>query len=728
MSSRIIPLAVAGMLCWSAAGVGRPSAYAQPTPAVPAAPRPPAYGELPADPSHGDLLLRDYFRTRAGAIARASLADVRTAADWAARRGVYRSQLADMLGLSPMPERTELKPVVTGKVEHPEFTVEKLHFQSMPGLYVTGNLYLPKPAAGRAPAILYVCGHAAARDPQSKVSYGNKAAYHQHPAWYARNGYACLAIDTIQLGEIEGVHHGLYREKMWWWVSRGYTPAGVEAWNAIRAIDYLQTRPEVDGDRIGITGRSGGGAYSWWTAALDDRVKAAVPGAGITDLHNHVVDGVVEGHCDCMYMVNTYRWDFAQVAALVSPRPLMISNTDRDPIFPLDGVQRLHAAVRRVYQLQDADDKLALQIAEGGHQDTQETQVATLRWFDRHLRGRDRPIATVAEKVFEPAQLKVFEKLPADELVTKVQERFVPKAPPPAVQADAAAWATQRDAWMAGLRKQTFAAWPAEGGAVEPKLLSRRVKDGIELLTYEVMSQEHVPVRVMVAVPADLERPDRVVIHVTHEDRWRGAGPFFQPDGSDRWALIRQDGGPAEPVTYAEILKQGRAADVCVAVRGVGPTAWTGDERRQTHVRRRFWLLGESLDGMRVWDVRRAIAAVRSIDRFGASPLWLNGHGQRMSGVALYTALFTPGVTRLGLSDLSATHDMLAGGPDLLNVLKVLDVPAAVAMAAERSEVRIHPAADQPADAWRYPVGVAQKLGWGDGRVRVEGAGQEVGR
>ena len=132
-------------------------------------------------------------------------------------------------------------------------------------------------------------------------------------------------IDTLQLGEIEGIHHGTYREGMWWWLDRGYTPAGVEAWNCVRALDYLETRHEVDRKRIGVTGRSGGGAYSWWIAAIDERIKSAVPVAGITDLQNHVVDGMLEGHCDCMFMVNTYRWDFAPWRALVAPRPLLIA-------------------------------------------------------------------------------------------------------------------------------------------------------------------------------------------------------------------------------------------------------------------------------------------------------------------------------------------------------------------------------------------------------------------
>jgi poly(3-hydroxybutyrate) depolymerase len=154
------------------------------------------------------------------------------------------------------------------------------------------------------------------------VSYGNKTSYQHHGAWFAREGYCCLTLDTIQLGEIEGVHHGTNNMGMWWWLGRGYTPAGVEAWNAVRALDYLSTRPEVDMKRIGVTGRSGGGASTWWIAAIDDRPACLVPVAGITDLENHVVDGCTEGHCDCMYQVNTFGWDFPTVAAMVAPRPL----------------------------------------------------------------------------------------------------------------------------------------------------------------------------------------------------------------------------------------------------------------------------------------------------------------------------------------------------------------------------------------------------------------------
>ena len=183
-----------------------------------------------------------------------------------------------------------------------------------------------------APTILYECGHW--RLLTNGVSYGNKAVYQNDGAWFARNGYVCLVLDTLLAGEIQGIHTGTRDRGLWWWNSRGYTPAGVEAWFGIRALDYLCTRPEVDTNRFGITGHSGGGAYSWTVTALDDRIKAAAPLAGMADVQSHIGDGVIDSHCDCNFFINIYRWDFPQLAALAAPRPLLIGGTDRDPAFP----------------------------------------------------------------------------------------------------------------------------------------------------------------------------------------------------------------------------------------------------------------------------------------------------------------------------------------------------------------------------------------------------------
>src|SRR5678815_989325 len=299
-------------------------------------------------------LLRDYFAREVTAIESQPLPAPKSVEEWEKTRASMRKQLAEMLGLDPFPERTPLNATKTGEFAVDGCVIENLHYQSEPGLYVTANLYRPPKVEGRLPAILYVCGHSDVKAADGS-SLGNKTHYQHHGAWFARHGYVCLVIDTVQLGEIRGFHHGTYNLNRWWWVSRGYTPAGVEAWNGIRGIDYLVSRPEVDPERIGVTGRSGGGAYSWWIAALDDRVKVAAPTAGITTLRNHVVDGTVEGHCDCMFMVNTYRWDYDRVAALIAPRPLLIVNTDKDTIFPLDGVYSVYKNVRGLYRALGAE-------------------------------------------------------------------------------------------------------------------------------------------------------------------------------------------------------------------------------------------------------------------------------------------------------------------------------------------------------------------------------------
>jgi dienelactone hydrolase len=699
-------------------------AAAQSTPASGPKARPPArqFGAMPADALPGDHHLAAYFAARTHDIASKSMADIKTLEDWQSRREGYRQQLAEMLGLWPMPPKTDLMPVVTGKVDHAEFTVEKLHYQSMPGLYVTANLYLPKKAEGKLPAVLYVCGHGDVRDPRTGKPLGNKTSYQHHGEWFARNGYVALTIDTIQLGEISGAHHGTFRLDEWWWVNRGYTPAGVEAWNSIRAIDYLQSRPEVDGERIGVTGRSGGGAYSWWTAALDERIKVAVPVAGITDMQNHVVDGVIEGHCDCMFMTNTYRWDFAQVAALVAPRPLLIANTDKDAIFPLEGVQRVHSKVRDIYRLYGAEANLGLLITEGPHLDTQDLQVPAFRWFNRFLKQDKTPVRVVAEKLFDPVELRVFSELPADERTSKIQQSFVPTAPKPTVPADANAWARQRDDWLANLRKQSFSAWPGDAAAkpaVRP-VIRTFAANGLELTELRFESQPNVPVTIHVVrgPKADKPSPDLLVLNVVEQADWEKALATWQadfPEALKDLALPAAD--PAERESSLKMLKNTNWAMAYVAVRGIGPSRWTGTPKRLTQIRRRFLLLGETLDGQRAWDVTQAVAAIRQDERLAKAALWLQGE-RRMAGIALFASLYTPDIARLDLWHLPATLDRNTDGPEFLNVLKVIDTPQAVALAAERSKVILY--ASEPAEnIWQYPIDVAKAMQWGEKRIGV---------
>jgi dienelactone hydrolase len=655
------------------------------------------------DTSRGDAMIASYFKAETQRLTERSLSKIKTKADWEKARHIERTRLLEMLGLDPMPAKTSLKPVITGTVEEEDFLVENIHFQSRPGLYVTGNLYRPKKTDGKKlPAILYVCGHG--RVKKDGISYGNKTHYQHHGAWFARNGYVCLTIDTLQLGEIEGIHHGTYSHDRFWWNSRGYTPAGVEAWNCVRALDYLQSRPEVDGERLGVTGRSGGGAYSWWIAAIDERIKVAVPVAGITSLHNHVVDGTVEGHCDCMFMVNTYGWDFAQVAALVAPRPLLISNSDKDGIFPLDGVVDVHRKTRRIYDLLGAGKHLGLQITEGPHKDTQELRVHAFHWFNRFLKGEDPLIETTAVKFFEPEQLKVFDKLPEDEINTKIDETFVKLA-----ETDFGKSSKFRldNVGMARLRnrilEKCFQGWPQSYFRGELKLTPQldSTHDGLRLQSFEFVSQEHVPLTVFLLHRESLTTAatTEVMLNVLDEDGWGE----FQSLLREKGFADAVEGKPiaAQPASAAKVTVASlnpRPAGMAMAYfcpRGIGPTAWDQSKRKQTQIRRRFALLGQTLDGMRLYDVLRATRAVS--EKFGLNSskkqLWVRARGS-LAAIALYANVFGGSVRHLELHDLAASDQ---DGPEFLNVLRVTSIQEIAAQNAYRRKVVIY---DNDPEKW----------------------------
>ena len=173
---------------------------------------------------------------------------------------------------------------------------------------------------------------------------------------------------------------------------------------------------------------------------------------------------------------------------------------------------------------------------------------------------------------------------------------------------------------------------------------------------------------------------------------------------------------PADSKQF-EKIRRGLATNNSVFVyftpRGIGPTAWSGDAKKQIQIRRRFMLLGQTLDGMRVWDIRRALQAVQSFRNLQGVPLSVQATGD-LAVDALYASLFETGIAALDLGKVPASH---RDGPDYLNVLRILDIPQAMAMAAERSQVRLF---ETDPKGWTYPIAVAQRLGWSDNRLVVE--------
>lgn len=532
----------------------------------------------------GDQAVDNYFRDQTAMLSGRCLANIHSLSDWEAARPKLRREAAEMLGLYPMPKRTPLHPVITGKIEEKDFTVEKLYFQSSPHLYVTANLYLPKPLAKSQPAVLYLCGHLPVII--NGVSYGNKISYQQHGIWFARNGYVCLIIDTIQYGEILAHHRGTYDEGAWWWNSRGYTPAGIETWDAIRALDYLETLPEVDTNRIGVTGRSGGGAYSWFLASVDNRVKAIAPVAGITDLQDYCVDGRVDEHCDCMFLINTYRWDYPLLAALCAPRPLLLANSDTDEYFPLDGVLHTRDLVEKIYDLYGASTNFGLVIAPGPHQDVQDLRIPVFHWFNVHLKHEDPLIQMAAVKMFSPQQLRVFSKIPADAINDRIEDSFEPEAGTPDIPATAADWETLTNGWLRGLQDKCFGGWPDEKSNPQPRQIFSKEAGGVQYEEYEIQSQKDVDLPLFVMHRPD-STPQQVVLRV----------PGSLTNGLVAWhgLNVREVASVFGSPKFVEgLVRNVKKQSVAYAVflpRDIGPV-WRTDRFDKTQLRRRFMLLG----------------------------------------------------------------------------------------------------------------------------------------
>ncbi|MEZ6125407.1 MAG: acetylxylan esterase [Planctomycetaceae bacterium] len=619
-----------------------------------------------------------------------SLLKYATLQEWQAEVPVLRQQLFRMLGLDPLPERTDLQVQVTGVQEGPGFTVRKLSFQSSPGLYVTGNLFVPAKVAKPCPAVLYVCGHGGVK--QDGISFGNKFTYHHHGAWFARNGYVCLVIDTLQLGEIEGVHHGTYRENRWWWNSRGYTPAGVEAWNCIRALDFLETCPEVDSQRMGVSGRSGGGAYSWWIAALDERIQCAVPVAGITSLRKHVVDGCVEGHCDCMFMVNTFGWDYAKVAALVAPRPLLISNTDKDTIFPLDGVVNVHRQVSHIYDLYQKPERLGLQITEGPHKDTQELRIHAFRWMNRWLKQDESLIEMAAVKFFEPPQLKVFADLPADEVNTRIDQTFVPQPKAATVDEilkDPGRWV---DRTTQHLQMTCFRAWPNSAGAPAPltaptaEFLPKAQTSKHRTIRISFSSQPHVNLTMDVFCPAGGEKKQtpqdilnqqaEVTLIYADQTSWQ-QNIAAMTSGNE---TADETSNPLTDFIREEISNQRSVA--VVTGRGRGTDAWQGDPKKLIQIERRFQLIGTTSDAMRVWDLRQAVGVLHQVsDRAKIDLKAVAGQEVPVLLASLYCG---------PIQSISVLPGAPTEPPAILNLDRTLNVRSElIALAGYRTPVRL---------------------------------------
>jgi len=298
--------------------------------------------------------------------------------EWDHRRSVVKQALRRSLGLDPWPIRHPLKPRVVATHTRDGVVIENVVFESRPGFPVTANLYRPSSAStNRLPAIVSPIGHF--------LSAGKTATDVQARCLgLAQRGFVVLTYDAIGQGErlfMGNVHH----EAGYALLPLGETIAGWMVWDTMRAIDYLAQRNDVDASRVGITGNSGGGLNTLLTSALDDRVHAAV----IVGFTFEFADWIRYGgtHCTCTHFPGLLRsMEWFEVAALISPRPLLMIQGSHDTIFPIQGATRAARATESVYQLTGAADRIQFLALEGQpHAYTEPFRQPMYAWMVRWL-------------------------------------------------------------------------------------------------------------------------------------------------------------------------------------------------------------------------------------------------------------------------------------------------------------------------------------------------------
>lgn len=268
-----------------------------------------------------------------------------------------------------MPERTPLGANIFGEVTHPDYTVSKVYFESLPGFFVTGNLYRPI-GEGPFPAILSPHGHWVYGRLEDTVL----ASVPGRAINLARQGFVVFSYDMIGYNDSQQLAHRLFggpRENMW-----GLSIAGLQLWNGIRALDFLETLSYVRRDAIGATGASGGGTQVFLLAAIDDRVAVAAP-VNMISLH-------MQGGCLCEnppgLRVDTNN---VEIAATIAPRPLLMVSATGD--WTTNTMEREYPAVRALYSLVGATDRVHAVRFEAPHNYNRDSREAMYAWMARWL-------------------------------------------------------------------------------------------------------------------------------------------------------------------------------------------------------------------------------------------------------------------------------------------------------------------------------------------------------
>ncbi|MFB3921962.1 MAG: acetylxylan esterase [Terriglobia bacterium] len=312
-----------------------------------------------------------------------AIAAIKTVPEAERRKKWVREVLLDIMGGLP-DYHGPLNPQVTGRIEAQGYTIEKVLFESLPGFYVTADLYRPnKP--GSYPGILLQSGHTQEGKPEPQRLAANLAL----------KGFVSLAFDPIGQGEREQTYDPQLQSAAAGWSVPEHIQGGTQSllvgeavgryfiWDAMRAIDYLVSRPEVDPARIGAAGCSGGGALTTFTGALDTRVKAVIP-ACYPNSYRLLFLGPDPDTEMAFPEFLARGLDVADFVELTAPTPWLIQATEHDYFTP-PGTKMVYEEAKRWYRLYGAEDKVQMFVGPGPHGTPLVSREAIYEWMIRWL-------------------------------------------------------------------------------------------------------------------------------------------------------------------------------------------------------------------------------------------------------------------------------------------------------------------------------------------------------
>ena len=345
---------------------------------------------LPADSSPGEML-RDYLLAACDARldARRKTVDALESAE-AVQQRIDRVRTDWMDAVGPFPDRSPLNAKTVGTIACDGYRIEKVLYESRPDHHVTASLYVPKEGKRPMPGVLVPCGH----------SRNGKAsdAYQSISALLARYGFVVLCYDPIGQGERCQLLDEKGKPKVWGTTEHTLTDIGARltgasaatyrTWDGIRSIDYLISRPEVDAERIGCTGNSGGGTMTSYLMATDDRILAAAPSCYITSLRRlfHTI-GPQDGEQNITAQV-ALGIDHADYITVRAPKPTLVLAATHD-FFDIDGTWTSFREAKRLYGILGFGKRVDLFEYPDKHGFSRPRREAALRWMRRWLQGID---------------------------------------------------------------------------------------------------------------------------------------------------------------------------------------------------------------------------------------------------------------------------------------------------------------------------------------------------